>query len=82
MLFQIKKLAFVSCLELLPGRGAQYTRSPGTKSRIIKFDQSSHSVLIQLSSGVKKIFSYYSFVMLGRIAISDHLNCLNGKAGY
>lgn len=82
MLFQIKKLSFVSCLELLPGRGAQYTRSPGTKSRIIKFDQSSHSVLVQLSSGVKKIFSYYSFVMLGRIAISDHLNCANGKAGY
>lgn len=82
MLFQIKKLSFVSCLELLPGRGAQYVRSSGTKARIIKFDDSTHSVLLQLPSGVKKIFSYYSFVMLGRIAIFNNFKCLNGKAGY
>lgn len=82
MLFQIKKLSFVSCLELIPGKGAQYTRSSGTKSRIIKFDQNNHSVLVQLPSGVKKTFSYYSFVMLGRLAMAEHSNCLNGKAGY
>lgn len=82
MLFQIKKLSFVSCLELLPGLGAQYTRSPGTKARIVKFDLDSHSVLIKLPSGVKKIFSYYSFVMMGRLAIENNSNCLNGKAGY
>jgi ribosomal protein L2 len=82
MLFQIKKLSFISCLELLPGKGSQYTRSSGTKSRIIKFDPSNHSVLVQLSSGVKKIFSYYSFVMFGRIALIENLNYLNGKAGY
>jgi len=82
MLFQLKKLSFISCIELLPGKGAQYTRSPGTKSRIIKFDKENHSVMIQLSSGVKKIFSYYSFVMLGKISMSEHNNCLNGKAGY
>lgn len=82
ILFQIKKLSFISCLELLPGKGAQYTRSSGTKSRIIKFDKENHSVLIQLSSGVKKIFSYYSFVMLGRISLFESKNCLNGKAGY
>jgi ribosomal protein L2 len=82
MLFQIQKLSFVSALELLPGSGAQYTRSPGTKSRIIKFDLDNHSVLIKLPSGVKKIFSYYSFVMLGKLAISDNVSCLNGKAGY
>ncbi len=82
MLFQIKKLSFVSALELLPGSGVQYTRSPGTKSRIIKFDLENHSVLVKLPSGVKKIFSYYSFVMLGRLAIEDNNICLNGKAGY
>lgn len=82
MLFQIKKLSFVSCLELVPGKGAQYTRSSGTKSRISKFDGYNHSVLLQLSSGVKKSFSYYSFVMLGRLAMVDHSRCLNGKAGY
>lgn len=82
MLFQIKKLAFVSVLELLPGFGAQYTRSSGTKSRIIKFDPISHSVLIKLSSGVKKIFSYYSFVMFGQLSLQENSNFLNGKAGY
>lgn len=82
MLIQIKKLSFISCLELVPGKNAQYSRSSGSKSRIIKFDQLNHSVLIQLSSGVKKIFSYYSFVMLGKIALPQHKNCLNGKAGY
>ncbi len=82
MLFQIKKLSFVSCLELIPGKNAQYSRSSGCKSRIIKFDSTNHSVLVQLSSGVKKIFSYYSFVMLGRISLFEHSNCLNGKAGY
>lgn len=82
MLFQIKKLSFVSVLELIPGLGAQYTRSPGTKSRIIKFDLNNYSVLIKLSSGVKKIFSYYSFVMLGQLSLQDNVNCLNGKAGY
>lgn len=82
MLFQIKKLSFVSVLELLPGLGAQYARSPGTKARIIKFDLINHSVLIKLPSGVRKIFSYYSFVMFGQLALNDNKNFINGKAGY
>jgi ribosomal protein L2 len=82
MLFQIKKLSFISCLELIPGKLAQYSRSSGTKSRIIKFDLNNHSVLVQLSSNIKKIFSYYSFVMLGRVSIPEHSTLTNGKAGY
>ena len=77
-----KKNKQLTNLELLPGFGAQYTRSPGTRSRIIKFDLENHSVLVKLSSGVKKIFSYYSFVMLGQLSLQDNLYCLNGKAGY
>jgi ribosomal protein L2 len=82
MLFQIKKLSFVSSLEIIPGKGSQYSRSSGTKSRIIKFDKDNHSVLIKLPSGVKKIFSYYSFVMYGSISLKENKNFLNGKAGY
>lgn len=82
MLFQIKKLSFVSCLEIIPGKGSQYSRSSGTKSRIIKFDKDNHSVLVKLPSGVKKIFSYYSFVMYGSISLKENKNFLNGKAGY
>lgn len=82
MLFQVKKLSFISNIELLPGKNSQYTRSSGVKSRIIKFDNTNQTVFVQLSSGVKKIFSYYSIVMLGQISLSDHLKCTNGKAGY
>lgn len=82
MLFQIKKLSFVSCLEILPGLGAQYSRSPGTKSRIIKFDKDTHSVMVQLPSKIKKIFSYYSFVLLDQIILSEHKKFTSTKAGY
>lgn len=82
MLFQIKKLSYISYLELTPGRGAQYTRSSGTEARIIKFDYDTHTVLVQLPSKIKKIFSYYSLVFLGAISLSENFNCLNGKAGY
>ncbi len=82
MLFQIKKLSFVSCVELLPGKGAQYCLSPGTKARLIKLDSVTHSILLQLPSGVKKIFSYYSIAFLGRISIFENSKCLNGKAGF
>lgn len=82
MLFQIKKLSFISSLEIIPGRGSQYSRSSGTKSRIIKFDKSNHSVLVKLPSGVKKIFSYYSFATLGQIYLKENKNFQNGKAGY
>jgi ribosomal protein L2 len=82
MLIQIKKLSLVSCLELIPGSGSQYARSPGVKAKIVKFDKLSHSVLIQLPSGVKKIFSFYSFVLIGRVANALHNKCFNHKSGY
>jgi large subunit ribosomal protein L2 len=82
MLCQIKKLSFVSCLELLPGQGAKYTRSAGTKSRIIKFDKDTHSVLLQLPSKIKKIFSYYSFALLNGLALSENKRFTHTKAGY
>jgi ribosomal protein L2 len=39
MLFQIKKLSFVSCVEIKENCGAQYIRSSGVKAKIIKFDR-------------------------------------------
>jgi ribosomal protein L2 len=82
MLCHIKKLSFVSCLELNPGRGAQYCRSSGTKSKVLRFEIETHSVLVQLPSGVKKIFSVYSFVLLGQLVMSLHRKCTNVKSGY
>jgi ribosomal protein L2 len=82
MLFQIQKLSFVSLIELIPGKGSQYVRSSGVKSRIIKFDYDNHSVLLKLPSGIKKIFSYYSYAMLDKISLHINNNFYNGKAGY
>lgn len=82
MLFQIKKLSFVCLLELYPGLGAQYCRSPGMSGKIIKLDKTNHTVLIQLPSKIKKIFSFYSFAFLGKIALSEHFKQTTTKAGY
>lgn len=82
MLFQVKKLSFVSCLEALPGSGAQYCRSSGTKGKVIKFDKETHTVLVQLPSGLKKVFSFFSFVLVGKVALSLNSKCLNNKSGY
>lgn len=82
MLFQIKKLSFISCVEITPGLGSQYIRSPGTKGRILSFDEPTHSCLIKLPSGLKKVFSYYSFAFIDNISIISHKRRLNGKAGF
>jgi len=82
MLCQVKKLTFVSFVELTPGKGAQYARSCGVSCKLIRFDKSTHSVLVQLPSTVKKLFSYYSFASLGNVALSNNLKCDNTKSGY
>lgn len=81
-IFQLKKLSFVSYLEIFPGKGAQYVRSSGTKGKLMSFDSPTHSCIIKLPSGIKKIFSQYSFVFLGSLAMSLHKRRLNGKAGF
>jgi ribosomal protein L2 len=80
--FQIKKLTYLSCLEITPGKGAQYTRSAGTRARLFKFEKENHTVLIELPSGLKKTFSYYSFALLGQATMPLHYKRINGKSGF
>jgi ribosomal protein L2 len=82
MLGQIKKLSFVSLLELYPGKAAQYARGSGTGAKIIKIDIAIHTALIQLPSGVKKIFSSYSYAFLGKVALRLSNRFVANKAGY
>lgn len=82
MLFQIKKLTLVCLLELYPGLTIQYCRSSGCYGKIIKLDSLNHTVLIQLPSGLKKIFSFYSFAFIGKVAMSMHSRFTTTKAGY
>jgi ribosomal protein L2 len=82
MLAQIKKLSFVSLIELYPGKNAQYSRGSGTYSKIIKIDDKTHTALLQLPSGIKKIFSYYSLAFLGHVALTVSKKFTTNKAGY
>jgi large subunit ribosomal protein L2 len=82
MLFQIKKLSLVCLLELYPGAPVRYCRSSGSRGKIIKFDSENHTVLIRLPSGFKKIFSFYSFAFLGKVALSLHSKITSTKSGY
>jgi len=82
MIGQFKRLSYISLIEFHPGVGAQYCRSAGTGSRIIKFDHIVHTALIQLPSKVKKIISYYSIAFKGKVALKASLYCTSNKAGY
>ena len=82
MIGKFKKLSYISLIEVFPNKGAQYCRSAGTGSRIIKFDHKIHTVLLQLPSKVKKIISYYCLAFLGKIALKTSIKCTSNKAGY
>lgn len=80
--YNIKRLLKVCLLELIPGLGIQYVRSPGTSAKILKFNQDSHQVLIKLPSGVRKLFSNYSIVYKGRVAFKNKKLLTNTKSGF
>jgi ribosomal protein L2 len=82
MLFQIPKASFVSLLELYPGKNAQYVRSSGCRAKLIKIDEKTHTALLELPSGVKKIFSYYSLVFFAKLSLSLKKIHTTNKAGY
>lgn len=82
MIGRFKRLSYISLIEFHPGKGAQYCRSAGTSSRIIKFDHTAHTVLLQLPSKIKKVISYYCLAFLGRIALKTSKLCTSNKAGY
>jgi len=81
-LAKIKKLTYVSMIEIFPGKGSQYCRSSGTSARLFKLTEENKSALIQLPSGVKKMFSYYSFACIGYVKLKSHKKYKNTRAGY
>jgi ribosomal protein L2 len=82
MIGRFKRLSYISLIEFKPGKGAQYCRSAGTSSRIIKYDHRLHTVLLQLPSKVKKVISYYCLAFLGKVALKTSSLCTSNKAGY
>ena len=81
-LIRLPNLSKVSLMEIVPGRGAQYCRSSGTISKILKIDRKKDLSLVRLPSGRSKLFSIYSFASLGRVLFKENRNFLNSKAGY
>jgi hypothetical protein len=65
LLLQQEKNSIISLLELKPLRGVQYTRSIGSKSRLLRLDTRTGYSLVALSSRLKKIFSIFSLTTTG-----------------
>lgn len=78
----VKRSRKLCLVELLPGLGAQYARSPGTFAKLIKNDLIKHVSLLLLPSGVKKIFSVHSMCFKGQVNLKYHYRRRNTKSGF
>ena len=81
-LFRLKKLIFISFIELFPEKNAQYCLSPGTKSKLWSIDKINKTSLIILPSKLKKLISNFSCVFIGKLMINENKNYFNTKSGY
>ena len=72
----------ISMLELRPGSGIKYVRSPGTSGWMSKLDVSTNLAIIRLPSGVKKVFSGFSLGSPGKTLSSDNRYWSSNKAGF
>jgi len=82
LIYQLNNIFKLSLLELVPGKGAQYARSPGTKAFLVKVNMLTHTATIRLPSGVKKIFSIYALVMIGAVALKNNNLLKNTCSGF
>lgn len=82
LLFIARKLKKISNLELTPGQGVQYVRSAGCSARVISTDNSQHSALVKLPSGVRKYFSLHSIVLPGASALKLKRKLRITKSGF
>jgi large subunit ribosomal protein L2 len=81
-LLYVPILTRLSLLELYPGLGIQYVRSPGTFARFIKINWSNHTALISLPSGVHKSFSIYSLTFLHPVSLRIKKSTSNTRSGF
>ena len=75
-------LKHVSNIEITPGSGAQYSRSAGSSAKLLSKNPLAHTALLRLPSGVRKIFSLYSLLVIGGSALKDKRKISNTKSGY
>jgi len=56
----LKRNQPISLLEILPGDGVKYVRSPSTFAIATKTNYKLNTMLIKMPSGVRKVFSLFS----------------------
>ena len=82
LLGHINRLSRISLLELFPGAGIKYVRSSGSVAKLIKVDLNAHTAVVQLPSGVRKVFSVYSLASQGQVSLKDKKLTSCTKAGF
>ena len=75
-------LTYFSFAEIYPHKGAQYSRSSGSSSKLLNKNISTHTALVKLPSGVRKVFSLYSLVTNGAPSLKEKKLQRNTKSGF
>ena len=82
ILLQQEKNLPISFLELNLTKGAKYTRSLGSRSKLLKLDTRVGYGLVMLPSSLKKVFSVFSLAAKGPSNLNINKNILtSNKSG-
>merc|ERR1712060_521443 len=65
-----------------PLKNIQYVRSSGSTAKLISKNKFTHTALVKLPSGVRKIFSIYTIAILGGSYFKQKKNLSNTKSGF
>jgi ribosomal protein L2 len=69
---QLPRNQKICLLELIPGDGIKYIRSPGTSGHLLKLDVKLNTAFVRLPSRVRKVFSFFSLGSPGVTPFSDN----------
>ena len=78
-LSQIPLGTIISCLELVPGKGANIARSAGSFAQLMARD--GKYATVKLPSGETRMILSKCFATIGAVSNSDHQLVVSGKAG-
>lgn len=78
-LSQIPLGTIISCLELIPGKGANIARSAGSFAQLMARD--GKYATVKLPSGETRMILSKCFATIGAVSNSDHQLVVSGKAG-
>ncbi len=80
-LFQINKKHHINYIEDQDTSLVKYIKSNGVAGKILSANFANYSILLQLPSGAKKVFSRYTKASVGTVLLNKK-NYINTKSGY